>query len=95
MSNREEIIARAFFVADNGKGEVYHMELQLVPHGGFDYGNRHSVVLKRGDGSWDECFDARYDRRFDSAESFDKYAYEFVRDQVSNAFAVTREEKGE
>ena len=89
----DEILAREYFLVTDHKGHEFHYELQLVPHGGFDYGNRHALVLKRGDGSWDDGFDARYDSRFSTVESFHKYAYEFVRDQVNADFDVEKEEK--
>lgn len=91
----EQILAREFFVAKDGD-EVYNIELQLVPHGGFDYGNGHSVVLKWNDDGIDQCFDARYDKRFWDEESFHKYSYEFVRSEVASRFSLERvEQKGE
>lgn len=93
----DEIIARAFFTADNGKGEIYRIELQLVPHGGFDYGNGNALIYKVQDAVggkkfMDRGFDARYDSRFNNAESFRKHAYEFVRDQIRDEFTVVEDE---
>ena len=84
---RNDILATKTYVARRGD-EEYHITLHLVPHGGFDYGNGHALILNRHDGSWEHGFDARYDKRFSTVESFNKYAYEFVRDQTADDFTL-------
>ena len=84
---RNDVLASKEFIAKRGD-EAYRVTLHLVPHGGFDYGNGHALILNRHSGDWDHCFDARYDKRFATVESFNKFAYEFVRDQTADDFTL-------
>ena len=86
MATKTDVIATKKYIAKNGN-EVYRYTLHLVPYGGFNYGNGKALVLNRGAGS-DQCFDARYDKRFNSVESFEKNAYEFVRNNTDPAFSL-------
>ncbi|MCR5566015.1 MAG: hypothetical protein K6F61_04125 [Clostridiales bacterium] len=82
-----DVLATKTYVVKRGD-EEYHYTLHLVPHGGFEYGNGHALILNRHDGSWEDCFDARYDNRFATVDSFNKFAYEFIREQTSDEFTV-------
>ena len=84
---KNDVLATKNYVVKRD-GEEYEYTLHLVPHGGFDYGNGHALILNRHDGSWEECYDARYDKRFSSVDGFNRYAYEFIRDNVSTEFTV-------
>ena len=82
-----EVLASKRFMARSGE-EVYEITLDLVPSGASDYGNRHALLLNFHDGSGVRFFDARYDKRFSTVESFSKYALEFVKDQLREDFTV-------
>ena len=86
-----DVLATKKYIATSGD-EKYMFTLHLVPHGGFDYGNRHSLVYITQDITGkhlrEDLFDARYDRRFNTVESFNKYAYEFVKDQIRDDFTL-------
>lgn len=70
-------------------GKVIDMTLELTDHGGFDYGNGHSLILTEV-GINESIFDARYDKRFDNEESFRKNALKFVREHVRSTCKVER-----
>ena len=87
-----DVLATKVFVAKSGD-EEYKITLHLVPHGGFDYGNRHALLynvqdLKKGKQFVEEGFDARYDSRFNTVESFNQNAYGFVKDQIRDEFTL-------
>ena len=81
----KKVLASAKFVAKCGD-ETYNVTLDLVPSSAFEYGNRHALIYKVD--SQTTFFDARYDHRFDSAKTFKKYAYEFVRDLIMTKYTV-------
>ena len=82
-----DVLATKNFIIKR-EGEEYHYTLHLVPHGGFDYGNGHALVLDRHAYTGEECFDARYDPRFANADSFNENAYDFIRNIVDPTFTV-------
>lgn len=89
-----EVLATAQFVATSGD-EVYNIKVELVPHGGFDYGNRHALTYnvqdaKTGKHFMEQGFDARYDSRFNTVDTFNKHVEEFVRDQIRPDFTLER-----
>ena len=84
----KDVLATAKFTAKSG-AEKYDITLQLVPSGCTDYGNKHALVYFV-DGKFSQCFDARYDKRFNTVESFQRYAYEFVRDQIREDLTVEK-----
>ena len=91
---RYEVLASAVFTAKSGN-EVYTITVELVPHGGFDYGNCHSLTYNMQDANtgrrfMEQVFDARYDSRFNTVDSFNKYVAEFVRDQIRDDFTLER-----
>lgn len=87
-----EVLARAEFSATSGQ-EKYTATLELVPSGCSPYGNEHAVILKQyKDGSEisGTGFDARYDKRFNTPETFNKYAGDFVKEQFRDDFTIER-----
>nr|WP_297765685.1 hypothetical protein [uncultured Butyrivibrio sp.] len=72
-------------------GKVINMTLELAEHGGFEYGNGHSLILTEV-GLNESIFDARYDERFDTEESFRKHALEFVKEHVRSTCVVEKED---
>lgn len=89
-----EVLASAVFTAKSGD-EVYTITVELVPHGGFDYGNRHALTYNVQDANtgkrfMEQGFDARYDKRFNTVDSFNKHVAEFVRDQIREDFSLER-----
>ena len=84
MSERE-VLAEKKFVA-SGDGKTFDVVLQLVPSGAFEYGNRHALLYTVD--NYTQCFDARYDKRFNTVESFNANAYEFVREHIRDEFDV-------
>lgn len=84
-----DVIASARFEI-TANGEKIYMTLELVPSGAFAYGNGHALVLTREENGLAELFDARYDKRFASKESFDKNAYDFMRDYTDSKYDVKR-----
>lgn len=84
------ILAFTKFKATAPNGETYNVDLSLEPFGGFAYGNGNGVALNRHAGNGVEWFDARYDSRFANAETFNKYALEFVKEQFRNDFEIER-----
>ena len=93
MARTHEVLAEARFTATS-KDEQYNIVLTLIPSGCSDYGNRHAlgyeVYEPNGKCVTEQGFDARYDRRFNTVDSFNKYAMEFVRDQIRDEFAIER-----
>ena len=86
------VLATARFSAVSGDKQ-YTIVLELVPSGCFAYGNEHAVIYEVYDGDTlvsDSCFDARYDHRFDSEETFNINALDFVKDQVRDHFTVEK-----
>ena len=89
-----EVLATAKFVATSGD-EKYNITVELVPHGGFDYGNRHALTynvqdVNSGRHFMEQGFDARYDSRFNTVDTFNKHVEEFVRDQIRDDFILER-----
>lgn len=82
----QEVLASKKFTA-KGNGEIYNITLSLIPSGCNPYGNKHALLYEV-EGCQTQCFDARYDKRFNTAETFNKYAYEFVRDQIREDLIV-------
>ena len=87
-----DVLATKKFIAKSSD-ESYAITLHLVPHGGFDYGNRHALLynvqdLTTGKHFMEQGFDARYDSRFNTVESFNDHAYEFVKDQIREEFTI-------
>ncbi len=72
-------------------GEAINMTLELTEHGGFEYGNGHSLILTQV-GLNESIFDARYDERFDTEERFRKHALEFVKEHVRSTCLVEKVE---
>ena len=87
-----EALAKTKFVAKCGT-EIYTATLELVPSGCNPYGNKHALIFKvyqggaevRGDG-----YDARYDKRFNTVETFKENALDFVSCQFRDDFVITR-----
>ncbi len=86
-----EVLNRARFIAKSGD-EEYHITLELIPSGGFSYGNGHALLYNAHDGSGEHYFDARYDKRFSSGAAFIKNALGFVKDQLRDDFTVEPED---
>lgn len=84
------VLATAKFVA-TCKDEKYIITLDLVPSGCTNYGNKHALIYevfedgKRVNG---QCFDARYDRRFNTEKTFYMNALGFVKDQLRDDLVV-------
>ena len=85
---KEKALAVAKFKVTDEEGHSYNYTLKMYKSGAFDYGNRHCIVLFNETYKNEQLFDARYDSRFNTVESFRKYAYEFVRDQMRNTCKV-------
>ena len=74
-------LAIAKYECKTDKGKNYIVEAKLVEHGGFDYGNGHSIVLKEDDVEFSEILlDARYDGRFNTVEKFFTHIIEVMKD---------------
>lgn len=87
-----EVLAKAEFSATSGQ-EKYTATLELVPSGCFPYGNKHALIFKRymdGLEIGGTCFDVRYDQRFNTAETFNKYALDVVKAQFRDDFTIER-----
>ena len=91
--NQQEVLAEARFSAKSND-ELYFITLTLEPSGCFDYGNRHALGYEvfdpNGKCVYETGFDARYDSRFNTVDSFNKYAVEFVKDLIREEFEVRR-----
>ena len=92
MSNEREVLATAKFSAVSGD-EKYTAVLELIPSGCTAYGNRHALLFStHEDGKrlgMEQCFDARYDRRFNTVETFKANALDFVREHLRDDFTIT------
>ena len=90
---QEDVLATAKFTATS-KDEKYTIVLTLERSHCFDYRNRHALgydVYDENDKHiMEQGFDARYDHRFNTVDSFNKYAIEFVRDQLRPDLVVER-----
>ena len=86
----EKALATARFKA-TGEGTEFTITLEMFESGAFTYGNKHSLVYSTDwPGSTEQLFDARYDKRFNTVESFEKNAEEFVRAQIRPTFEIKR-----
>ena len=84
-----EILATAKFLAED-KDIATIIILDMVPSGCFDYGNKHALFLHEENGDFERFFDARYDKRFSTVQSFQQNAEAFVRDQLRDSLTITR-----
>ena len=67
------------------------LAMEMVESGAFDYGNHHALVYSTSyPGSMEQLFDARYDNRFNTVESFEKNAQAFVRGMIRDSFGIER-----
>ena len=85
-----EVLATAKFSAVSGE-EKYTAVLELVPSGCFAYGNQHAIVFKRYEDGVQvsvDCYDARYNIKFDTAETFAANALEFVKKYFRDDFTI-------
>ncbi len=87
MSKERALAVEKFRVYDND-GYSSNFTLKLYKSNAFAYGNQHSLVLFNETYKDEQLFDARYDSRFNTVESFHKYAYEFVRERIREEFTV-------
>ena len=87
---KSEVLAKAKFRVSAPNGETYTVDVTLEPYGGFQYGNGHGVALDRHAGCGVEWFDARYDPRFDSVDTFNTNVIEFVQQQFRDDFTIER-----
>lgn len=86
----EKALATARFKA-TGEGTEFTVTLEMVESGGFGYGNHHALVYSTSyPGSMEQLFDARYDNRFNTVESFEKNAQAFVRGMIRGSFGIER-----
>ena len=86
---REVLATAKFFVASCD--EKYTATLELVPSGCFPYGNKHAVIFKRyedGKQVGVDCYDARYNSKFDTEETFAENALEFVKKYFRDDFTI-------
>ena len=91
MSKEYEVLASTRFSAVSGD-EMYTATLELVPSGCFAYGNKHAVIFKRYEDDIQvgvDCYDARYDNKFNTAETFAANALEFVKKYFRDDFTIT------
>lgn len=85
-----EVLATAKFSAVSGE-EKYTATLELVPSGCFAYGNKHAVIFKRYEDGLQvgvDCYDARYNHKFDTPETFAANAIEFVKKYFRDDFII-------
>lgn len=89
-----EVLATAKFAAVSGD-EKYTATLELVPSGCFAYGNKHAVIFKRYEDGVQlgvDCYDARYDSKFNTAETFAANALDFVKNYFRDDFTIEQTE---
>ena len=68
----------------------FDITLKLCESGCFQYGNQHSLKLVFNEPkACPELWDARYDHRFDTVETFNKHAVEFIREWCDPALTVS------
>ena len=85
-----EALATMKFSAVSGE-EKYTATLELVPSGCFAYGNKHAVIFKRYEDGVQvgvDCYDARYNHKFDTVDTFNANALEFVKKYFRDDFTV-------
>lgn len=68
----------------------FDITVELTESGAFQYGNGHAVVIKYNEGRYEpELWDSRYDKRFNTVESFNKHVYEFLRETRHPGLTIT------
>ena len=85
-----EALATAKFSAVSGD-EQYTATLELVPSGCFAYGNKHAVIFKRYEDGLQvsvDCYDARYNHKFDTVDTFKANALDFVKTYFRDDFTI-------
>ena len=86
------IIASEDFIITLENGERVYTTLEMYESGAFDYGNGHGVALieECDNGPSEQTWDARYDSRFDTEETFKEHALHFVKEHVRPTCTVER-----
>ena len=84
-------LAEKRFILES-KNMRFDHTLKLCESGAFAYGNQHSLLLicNNKDGHYEpQLFDARYDPRFNTVESFNENALSFMKEWSDPSFTVT------
>ena len=79
-------LAENKFKITNEQGIESELTLEMYKNEREDYGNGHSLCII--DNGNETLFDARYDNRFDTLESFHEHSYEFVREYVRESCKI-------
>lgn len=68
----------------------FDITVMLTEHGGFDYGNGHALYIRYNEGHYEpELWDARYDPRFSTVDSFNTHVLEFLKETRNPALTIT------
>ena len=78
------------FKVTDESGVVYNTTLKMYKSGAFQYGNQHCLVLRNETLKTEDLFDARYDTRFNTVESFHKNSFDFVSANVRSTCKVEK-----
>jgi len=84
--SEKPLAVKEFVIKNADKSYLSDAKLSMYNSSSFDYGNGHCLVLDV-DGTAN-AFDARYDNRFHSVDSFNEFAHEFVRENIRSEFIV-------
>lgn len=82
---KENVLALVHYDCETENGYPFSLTVELIPWGGFKYGNGHGLVITEDSGD-SYGLDARYDSRFTTVDGF----YENVLDVLKERYAIAK-----
>ena len=77
-------IAKVKYECKTAKGKAYTIIAEMIDNGGFNYGNKHAVVVT-DNGGFEKMWDVRYDARFNTVSKFLENIVELLKEDFDMA----------